>query len=288
MSIGEPDLKQLHHLRTWVSSRAKLLWGFGVSLGYLAIVAVPIAWSIGWQGWVGPLGAVVFAISGRICVWRSENYREDAEWTIRAIELSRGIGYKIDAAKLARVKLKYVNRLPRQGPSVSYDDYYEASGEPSHSLLIRMERESAWWTEQLAKKASLIVFIVTGAALVVSVSAITLGGLEVQDERATMGASGILRRSYGLAISLLVLLDAVNLGTKYHRLSVAAEESMKRLTELLDRVGSVSNLDVILAVSGYQWARKEGPLIPDSLKRYYEEPLQRVWNDTLSRTEDRD
>lgn len=287
MTISEPDLEGLHQLRSWVFSRAKLWWGFGVAFSYLAIVAVPLAWLVGLQEWAGPLVAVMLAISGRVCIWRSESYREEAEWTIRAIELNRGIGHEVDATKLADLRSKYFRGLQKPDDSVSDGGYYEASGKPSHALLIKMERESAWWTGQLAKKASKMVFIAMGVLALASVSAIALGGLEVEGETATTIASEIFRRAYGLAICTIVLLDTLNLGVKYHRLSVAARESMERLTILLDRVDDVSVAKLMTAVSDYQSARKEGPLVPDWFKRYHERSLQRVWDETLSMEESR-
>ena len=278
MTISEPDLEGLHQLRSWVFSQAKLWWGFGVTFSYLAIVAVPIAWLVGWQEWAGPLAAVGLAIFGRACVWRSEAYRKDAEWTIRVIELNRGIGHEVDTAKLADLKSKYFRGLQKHDDSVSDGGYYEASGKPSYSLLIKMERESAWWTEQLAKKASKMVFILMGVVALASVLAIALGGLEVEGETATTIASETFRRGYGLAICAIILLDTFNLGLKYHRLSVAARESMERL----DRVEDVSVPRLMTAVSDYQSARKEGPLIPNWFKRYHERSLQRVWDETLS------
>ena len=288
MTIKEPDLEGLHQLRSWVFSKAKLWWGFGVTFGHLAIVAVPIAWLVGWQEWVGPLAAVGLAITGRACAWRSEGYRKDAEWTIRAIELNRGMGHQVDTVKLADLRSKYARGLRKHGDSVSDGDYYEVSGRPSDSLLIKMERESAWWTEQLAKRASKIVFILVGVVALASLLAIALGGLEVEGEKATTIASEVFRRGYGLAICAIILLDTLNLGLKYHRLSVAARESMERLTALLDRVGDVSVPSLMTAVSDYQSARKEGPLIPERFKRYHEKSLQRVWDETLSMKVSRD
>ena len=263
-------------------SRAKLWWGLGVAFGYLAILAVPFAWLAGWQEWAGPLTAVVLAIAGRVSAWNSEGYREDAEWTIRTIELNRGIGLGVDATKLADLRSKYFRALQRHGESDSHDDYYEASGDPSNALLIKMERESAWWTGQLAKKASKTVFTATSLVALASMSAIALGGLEVEGEAATTIASVVFRRGYGLAICAIILLDTFNLGVKYNRLGVAAGESMERLTALLDQVDDVDATRVMTAVSDYQSARKEGPLIPDWFKRWHERSLQSVWDETLS------
>ena len=288
MTTSEPGLEELHQLRSWVFSKAKLWWGFGVAFGYLAIVAVPFAWLVGWQEWAGPLAAVALAISGRGCVWRSEGYREDAEWTIRTIEFNRGIGLEVDTVKLADLKSRYIRALENQDESVSDGGYYEASGEPSHTLLIKMERESAWWTEQLAKRASKTVFIAMFIVGLASALAIALGGLEVESETATNITSEIFRRGYGLAICAIVLLDTYNLGRKYNRLSVAAKDSMQVFTALLDRADEVSDHRLITAVSDYQSVRKEGPLIPNWFKRYHEKTLQRVWDDTLSMKGSRD
>ena len=281
MSNYERNLDGLHQLRTFVFSRAKLWWGSGVAFGYLATLAVPTAWLVGWQGLEGPLTAAVLAIFGRVSVWRSESYREDAEWTLRTIEFNRGIGYEIDAAKLADVRSKYPLGLEKPGGSIGDDDYYEASDDPSYALLIEMIRESSWWTGQLAKKASKIVFIATVFVVLASTFVVVLGGLEADGQAAASFASDVLRRGYGLAICAIVLLDTLNLGMKYRRLSVAAGESTKRLDALLAQ-GDECIVRVMNAVSDYQSARKEGPLIPDRFKRWHEKSLQGVWDSTLS------
>lgn len=288
MTIEEPDLEDLHQLRTWVLSQAKLWWGFGVSFGYLAIAAVPVTWLIGWQEYAGPLVAVVLAICGRVCVWRSEGYREDGEWAARAIELNRGIGHEIDATRLADLRLMYFSALQNDDDSESYDSYYEASGDPSPTLLIKMEHESAWWTGQLAKKASNLVFFVMGIVFLISVALIAVGGLEVEGEAANTFSSDIFRRAYGLAICVIILLDTFSLGLNYHRLSMAAKESVRRLAELLDRVDDLSTPKLMIAVTDYQSARKEGPLIPDWFWRYHKKSLNHVWGNTMSTERSRD
>lgn len=281
MSNNEQDLDGLHQLRAYVFSCAKMWWGSGTTLSYLAIVAVPFAWLVGWQEWAGPLTAVVLAIAGRASVWRSESYREDAEWTLRTIELNRGIGYEIDATRLADLRSKYHVTPGRHRRSVGDDEYYEASGEPSYALLMKMERESSWWTWQLAKKASKTVSIATVLVVLVSVLIVALGGLEAEGKAATTVTSDILRRGYGLAICAIVLLDTLNLGMRYKRLGLAAEKSMRRLDALLLQ-GDVCVARVMNAVSDYQAARKEGPLIPDRFKRCHQKSLQSAWDETLS------
>lgn len=282
MTKNEPNLEDLHQLRSLVFSRAKLWWGFGVAFGYLAIVAVPFAWFVGWQDWAGPLTAVVLAILGKAFVWSSDGFREDAEWTMRTIELNRGIGYGVDAAKLADLRSKHFRALQRHSGSIGHDGYYEASGDPSYALLIKMERESAWWTAQLAKKASKAVLVAMVVVVLALVLAIALGVLEAEGEAGTTVASEVLRRGYGLAICAVVLLDTLNLCVRYNRLGLAAGESMNRLTALLNHVDDVCVPRIMIAVSEYQSARKEGPLIPYWFKRCHERSLQSVWDATLS------
>ena len=57
---------------------------------------------------------------------------------------------------------------------------------------------------------------------------------------------------------------------------------MERLTALLDQGDDVTVPSLMTAVSDYQSARKEGPLIPDRFKRYHEKSLQHVWDERLS------
>ncbi len=283
MTFRDSGLEHLQQLRSWLFSRAKLWWGLGILLGYFAIGAVPTALLFGWQEWGGPLAAVVFAIFGRLLIWLSEGYREDAEWTLRTIEFNRGIGLEIDAAKLANLKSKYLHRLRNHDSSLSDSNYYEAAGDPSPSLLIRMERESAWWTEQLAKKASKMVFIVLTILALTSVLAIAFGALE--GEAGADLTPEVFRRAYGLAICAILLLDTLNLGVKYSKLSVAAQESMGSLSAILKQVDDLSVPALMAAVSEYQSARRQGPLIPDWFKCYHKKTLQRVWDETLSTEE---
>lgn len=280
--MKEPNLDDLHQLRNIAFSRAKRWWGFGVAFGYLAIVAVPVAWLVGWQEWAGPLTAVVLAISGRVFVWRSENYREDAEWVLRTIELNRGIGFGVDATKIADLRLKYFDAVQRHGRSASHGVYFEASGDPSYALLIRMERESAWWTGQLAKKASQAVIGAFAVVTLMMFLAIAVGGLEVNGGATTSAAAEVFRRAYGLAIFAILLFDTLNLGVKYHRLSMAAQASMEQFTMLLDQVDDICAPRIMNAVCEYQSARKDGPPIPDCFKRCHERSLQIVWDETLS------
>ena len=283
MTTSERELQELHQLRSWVFSKAKQWWSFGVASSYLAIAAVPFAWLAGWQEWAGPLAAVALAISGRVCVWRSEGYRKDAEWTIRTIELNRGIGVEVDTVRLADLKSRYIRALDDQDESVSDGGYYEVSGKPSRALLMMMERESAWWTAQLAKKASQTVFVAMCVFGLASVSVVALWGLEVQGGPTTSTTSQMVGRVYGLAICVVFLLDTHSLVLNYRRLSVAAKDSMLRLTALLERVDEVSDVGLMAAVSDYQSSRMDGPLIPDWFKRYHERTLQRVWGETLSK-----
>ena len=245
-------------------------------------MAVPLAWLVGWQEWAGPLTAVVLAISGRASNWWSEGYRGDAEWTIRTIELNRGIGYEVDAAQLAELRSKYFRALQRHRGRGGHAHYYEASGDSSNALLIKMVRESAWWTAQLAKKASKCVLAASGLVVLASILTIALGVLEADGEAVASFWSEVFRRGYGLAIFAVVLLDTLNLSMKYHRLGVAAGESMKQLTALLDRVDDICAARVLSAVFDYQSARREGPLIPDWFKRRHEVLLQTVWDETFS------
>ena len=284
MTTGKRDLVELHQLRNCLFSKAKRLWGFGVVVGYFAIFAVPTArWLVGWQDLPGPAAiAAVLAILGRVWIWRSECYREDAEWTLRAIELNRGIGLEVNTVRLADLKLKYFRHLEKHDNSVRNDDYYEEPGKPSHGLLIKIERESAWWTEQLAKKAWKLIFIAAVVGALALVLTITLGGLEVEDRESTT-TSEFFWKVYTLIICALVLLDTFRLGLKYYRLSVAAKKSMETLTALLDQVDSVSVYRLMSSVADYQCARKEGPLIPNWFHRHQKKSLQRVWNETLSK-----
>ena len=282
MTNTAPALEELCRLRSSVFSRAKLWWGYGVAFGYLAIAAFPIAWLIESKQWIGPLAAVLSAIAGRLCVWRSDGLRDDAEWILRASELNRGIGYRADAIKVASLKSKYFRLVQKRDDSTDEEVYYEASGTPSWSIFIEMERESAWWTDQLAAKASKTIFVTMCMVAVASMSVIALGGLEVEGNADTTTSSEVVRRAYGLAICGIVLLDILSLGVRYRMLSVAARESMRTFTELLDEIQSACVPKLMTAVSEYQSARRAGPLLPDWFKRWHERSLQSIWDEALS------
>ena len=129
---------------------------------------------------------------------------------------------------LADLKSRYICTLEDRASSVSDSGQYKVSGGPSHTLLMKMKRESAWWTEQPAKKASktvvIAMFVVGLAAL-----AIVLGGLEVEGETATDIASEILRQGYGLAICAIVLLDTCKPWTEVQQIKRSSEGFKARI-----------------------------------------------------------
>lgn len=271
-----PDLAELDGVRVCLFSVAKARWGLALLCSYLAIVTVP-AFVLGMSGsprWLAPAVAAAFAIAARLFQWWSDTARGDAETLHRQSEYARGIGLTVDAATVATIKAKHSflekKWLARQSGEAGY---YELDDDPSPRLLALMLRESAWWTQQLAAKAS--KFILATATLS-TVGSILLLAIVVPD----VPEPSTPFKLYAFAVCVIVSVDLFYLGVRYQALSSTAKEAFSQLSSL---ESENDEKKVIAAAGNYQIARQVGPLIPDWTRRWHRNKLQRIWDRTLSR-----
>ena len=273
IGAADPLTIQLEELRGRLFSAAKRRWGLGVACAYLAIAAVPMATITEAPDWLGPCIAGTLAVVGRWLAWRSDSVRGHAEWLHRANELKRGIGRPSDPKAISDLKATFSSYSEKmQHPVRDVKGYYEADGPPCTRLLVRMLRESSWWTQQLASKACKWAGVATAVVAAISVGVVVGVAHSVE--------SSVLLTVYAVVICLVVSSESAILATNYRRLSSAAGEAFARL-DLYSKDEPEEGL-ALTAASDYQMARANGPLIPNWLKRRYELILQETWNDTLS------
>ena len=255
----------LSGLRSALLTAAKMRWGMGVTIGYLAVFVVPVAILLDSDGWIGPAiaAAAAFSIVGTLLRWWSDSIRGSAEKLQRANELWTGIGQPIDCAMVADMRSQYSQFVERAQKMEKYQNgYFEVYGNPSPNLLIVQLRESAWWTYQLATTAKKMVYIGSCVALAISLSVIF--------------ADSILVRFYGLAICSIILVDVYYLGFRYGKLAMESNFAFQELNSLMNRV-DLTDRQAVISAANYQFARGAGPLIPDWLWKISRRKLQKAW-----------
>ena len=255
----------LSGLRTALLTAAKMRWGMGVTIGYLAVFVVPVAILLDNDRWIGPAIAAAAAVSimGTLLRWWSDSIRGNAEKLQRANELWTGIGQPIDCAMIADMRSQYSQFIERAQKIEKYqNDYFEVCGNPSPNLLIVQLRESAWWTYQLATTARKMVYIGSCVALAISLSVIF--------------ADSILVRFYGIAICSIILIDIFYLGFRFGKLAMESNSSFQELDSLRHRI-DLTDRQAAISAANYQFARGAGPLIPDWLWKISRGKLQKAW-----------
>ena len=274
-SSGESSFEDLYGVRSYLLSVAKDRWALALVCAYVAVVTIPFLAIIGAPPWTGPCAAAGFTIAGKLLGWWSDSVRKDAEWLHRRVEYAQGIGYAVDESSLATIKSKY-SRFSRHWEQRATEEvgYYEASGSPSPLLLAMMLRESAWWTQQLASKAFVLVLVT--ACLVVFLSL----GIVIMIARQSVDLS-ILLTIYACVVCAIASLDTLYLAMKYKTLSSSSEKAFKRLNALSSK-GNADETSTLIAVADYQNSRSNGPLVPDWFKKRHQGDLQKIWDKDLS------
>ena len=272
--MASDSLVRIARLRRRLFTVAKVRWGFGVAFGYLAVIAIPVSVFADWPQWTGPCVAALLSIVGKVLTWYSDSIRRDADWLHKQNELALGLAHSVDETTLAAIQSRY-SRHHRSLRSNELDeaDYYQAKGTPSPSLLVRMLRESSWWTQELARKASWTVGLTLSSIVALSLIAVIVV--------ARVENSPVLLTVYALSVCVILATDTAYLAARYRALSAAARESFGAL-DALNTSGSVKEGLALTVVADYQMARANGPLVPDWFKRCHEEALQEIWNETLS------
>ena len=272
--IAKSDSLRLGGWRHSLFSRAKFLWGFGLAYGYLAIVSVPLYLFLKGPTWIGPCSALGCAIVSRVLYFFSSKVHSDAQWLLRQTEFERGLGWAIDSANLAALQSRYPRiRLEARGSKAEEEGYYEYSGPPSPLTLVKMLRESAWWSEQLATKATIWVGFASGIVVSAAIAAVIAV--------ARVEGSPIAPVFYALAVCLIVCLDTVFLAMRYRSSATLAKKCFDHMCALT-KAGHVEDDRMLAAVGDYQLYRADRPLIPDWFKKVHEKTLQEIWDRNLS------
>lgn len=265
------------HLEGWrysLFSEAKILWGYGLVFGYLAMVLVPYYLSLKGPNWTGPLFALACAVLSKVLYFLSSKVHADAQWLLRQSEFRRGLGWPIDLVNFAALQSKYSrHRSNARRRQVEEEDYYDQSESPSHLSLVKMLRESAWWSEQLAKKACIWVGFASGMLVLVAI-VVVIAVARVED-------SPIAPTIYALGVGLIVCLDTVFLAMRYRISATLAKERFDQLCTLT-KADNVDDARMLAAIGDYQLFRVGRPLIPDWFKKSHEKTLQDIWDQNLS------
>ena len=253
---------------------SKFRWGLSIAAGYVAILAFPfVAIITDFPLWVGTLIAAASSVFGKFLRWRAGSLRLDAEDLHRTAEYSRGLGQTVDRKLLADLTAKY-NRLnkrtPTERPSLQY--YYDIDEPPSQTTLLKMLRESSWWTEKLSSKMTRWIGWAT-AVVLAAVSFLVFSKPSTEHI--------IDPKIYGLVFCVIFSLDIIYLFWRFRQLSEAAGKSYRQFHTLLNS-SDVSDRDALIAAANYQFSRSSAPPLPTWLWKINRKSLNTIWKQTLS------
>ncbi|MYF29882.1 MAG: hypothetical protein F4169_13695 [Gammaproteobacteria bacterium] len=206
----------------------------------------------------------------------SNQTHSDAQWLLRQNEFFQGLGWPIDSATFAALQSKH-SRLGSKARKRQAEEkgYYEELGSSSALALVKMLRESAWWSQRLATEASKSVGIVSGIVVLVAIAAVV--------SVARIEGSPVTPTLYALAVCLIVCLDTVLLALRYRYSAAAAKECFDQL-RVLTNTDCADDDRVLATIADYQLRRESWPLIPDWFMKRHKRTLQNIWDQNLSLT----
>lgn len=257
-------------LSVWFS-RAKSWWAFSIGAQITASLSGAVSVITDKASPEVALIVGIVSVLGSAGLWRSETLRQRAESLLRHFELEDAFGWKVDpkilADNLSRAILLAVKAAARAREQASFFVSAQPVG-PTRALDNL--RESAWWTQQLAR------FM----AQVTSVAAIALGTITLWSllVAASVGSTDPLEVS-NIVTAVIALLFAGNLlrlPVDYFYLSAVASEYDRKASELI-HAGGLAEHDALRLLSDYQLERATAPLIPDWTWRVRRRHLNEIW-----------
>ena len=254
---------------------SKFRWGVSMCASYAAILTFPcVVIFTDWPTWLGTIIAAVFSVLGAGLRWHTDSLRRDAEELHRTTEYSRGLGYPVDRKRFADLNAKYDRLVKRtRMKETRLQDYYEVKESPCSTTLLKMLKESSWWTEQLARKMTRIVGGATAFILIVGMSFLVISNHSTNEP--------IVVSVYGLVICVIFSMDIFNLYLRYRQLAEVAGKSFHDFDVLLSS-SDLGDRDALIVATNYQFSRSSGPPLPSWLWKIKRKSLNVIWQQTLS------
>lgn len=259
------DDRRTSALRWALFVASKRWWYASVLANFVAILIVPV--TVLWVPslrMLSPLISVGLSITGVVLLGRVDAIRGDAEQLLKQQDLREGMGRSRNPRLVAGIQAEHSHRFrSRGGRQRPPEPYYSSEGEPSARLLVMHMRESAWYTERLARAA------VTKLCWVgVPLGVLTVVGLAF--------AEPLLTRIYGIAVCGGAGTHAFHILWRYHRMATDCGSAFRDLDEL-SRMGELTDADALVATGVYQHVRSAGPPIPEWLWRRKRANLESAW-----------
>lgn len=261
-------------LSIWFS-RSKMWWGIGMTLQVVVAVAAAITAVCGSiAGWVGLMlgsGAVV----GAICRWRGDSLRHRADTLLKHVELDDGFGWEIDRKVLSdNLVMAIPLETGARSRGAEQGNFYASSREPGPLRALENLRESAWWTQHLARWMAWF----TGIGTIVLLG-VTMWGLLAA--LTIVGPADVIVLSNVLVavLAVIVATDLVRLPFDYHAMSQDACDFDSLASALLGP-GRPTVDQALRLVTDYQLRRALAPQVPDWVWRLRRKRLDAIWSTT--------
>jgi len=154
--------------------------------------------------------------------------------------------------------------------------YYSSTKPPGPQRLADISAESAFFTEQLAAKMQVCLWVLFGAALIVAAI-----GLHFADLASTVTERGalLLAKSAAILVSFLLAGDLLLNAKKYGDLRHEARDAFTRCAYLRENPKTEAD-QVRTVVEDYGDALLQAPPIPRGLYLWYRDDLNRIYRES--------
>lgn len=231
--------------RWWAWANAGRVGTYAVGLGGTLIGIPPL---------VATVLTGVLVGAAEVAQWRSDIRKDEAEDVRRALDLWDGLGWAPTDDYIADLEGRHRVAIRAGKPA---EAYFASVLVPGPRRLAQNARETAFFTESLARTAASLLTGLALGLLVVSLVGL-LSSVAAIDDAET------LREVANAITSTLLLVQSVNLvrlGIEYGSYQDAACRSKERLGRIL-RGDEIAHDDAVHLAYDYFIARAKAPLLP--------------------------
>jgi hypothetical protein len=221
--------------------------------------------------WLAPIGVAVLAAIAELALWRSDQWKGDAESMHRKLDFEDSFGWPISANELRdlRVRVKKESPLPRTA------NYFASKEVPSATRALHNLEESSFWSKHQATAMAKLLLALIGLLILGCIVFLMRSVATVPNQ---LVAESIIR----VVTSSLLLLFSFGLLRLWHGYQSFANKAERIERTVLNLKGSGKTLDtqeVMKLWNDYHLARAGAPVLPTWLWKLKEKHLNRLWKE---------
>jgi hypothetical protein len=256
-----------------IFDEAKRWWGWALVSKVAAFALGLVALWFRWFPELMPYVTAALLLLSELFQLRSDGLKGTAEGLAREVDMVESFGGAISAGKFrdlladaSRSTIKAANRLMASPP------YFASSAPPGAQRATETTRESAWFTERLARNMSSLCFVLTAVLVVVAFVALAISVGTVRD----FDTLSIFGRAATATLLFAFSFGLVRFAVGYQRLRDGARRVVAEGDRLI-KAGNVQDSDARSLVHNYHLARATAPLIPTWLYNARQSQLNELW-----------